>query len=61
MKRGEPVLCPYSPSCFTCPMKDCVVDLRCYSITMINVLPGDLERARAERSKAAQKRKAATA
>lgn len=35
-------LCIYSPSCFTCPLKDCGIDQA--RAARFNVLPADLER-----------------
>lgn len=35
------VPCKNSPSCFTCPLKDCVVSESV--ITRTNLLPGDME------------------
>lgn len=61
MKRGESIPCPYSPSCFTCPMKDCVANFIGISITKLNLLPGDLERARAEQAVVSRKRQTAMA
>lgn len=54
------VECPYSPSCFTCPMVDCVANFPTINITVLNVLPGDLERAQEERHKTARKGQAVT-
>lgn len=48
MKRTS-VECPYSPSCFTCPMGDCVASFPGVNVSALNVLPGDLERARKEK------------
>lgn len=56
MKRKS-VECPYSPSCFTCPMGDCVANFPLINITVINTLPGDLERMQEERAAAARKRR----
>jgi hypothetical protein len=39
MKSSKP--CPYSPSCFTCTLKDCQVSEK-GNITKINRLPADL-------------------
>lgn len=35
------VPCKYSPSCFTCPMHDCVVAQN--KVTRLNLLPADME------------------
>ena len=49
-KRCEPVQCPNSPSCFTCPMGDCVANFPGISVSSLNLLPGDLERMKEERA-----------
>ena len=39
LKRTKSYKCPYSPSCFECPKKDCVVSNRI--VTRVNILPGE--------------------
>lgn len=55
--KQKSVECPYSPSCFTCPMGDCVANFPCINIAVINTLPGDLERMQEERAATARKRR----
>lgn len=57
MKRKptrEPIPCPHSPSCFTCPMKDCVATAIDGNIALLNALPGDFDLSRHERVKEAR-------
>lgn len=36
------VPCPYSPSCFSCPLHDCAIDPA--RAARVNVLPGDIQK-----------------
>lgn len=38
-KRIRNKRCPYSASCFTCPLRDCII----YAPAQINCLPVDFE------------------
>ena len=60
-KWCEPVQCHNSPSCFTCPMGDCVANFPGISISSLNLLPGDLERMKNERASVPRGKKQVTA
>lgn len=41
--------CPYCDNCFECPLPDCKA--RSLVVSTYNILPGDMERAKKDRSK----------
>lgn len=43
-QKANPIPCPHSPSCFTCPMRDCVINSLDGPVALINALPTDFER-----------------
>ena len=43
MKERKSVPCQHSPSCFTCPLRDCVASPASGSIVLLNALPTDFD------------------
>lgn len=48
-RKPAPIPCPHSPSSFTCPLKDCVINSFYGPVVFINALPADFERRYAEK------------